>query len=93
MWEYIVNWVIVLTVATSCPDANKQDEFGQNSTSNTSCAVYHSKTIKTPKEKRFFNKDSAFQFYNRALKNKSKPNWIIEDGLDEIKIDSVFIKK
>ena len=90
MWKYIVTWVLVTTTTVECPDANTVDEFGSKSNSIISCAVNHMDTSRASKEKVFTNRDSAYSFLNRA-KNQKK-HWIFEDGLENVKIDSLRVE-
>lgn len=96
--NYIVSWIIVKMMMTSCPDTPKPNEFGVVQNSYTSCAVLHFKEEKFPNKKIFESKKQANIFlaklkeYSRS--NESK-NSLSFDAVkvENIKIDSVTINK
>lgn len=90
--KYIVFWIIINVVPMPCPDANKIDEFGRESSGFSTCAVYHFKIERKSKTKEFFSRDSAFAFYNRAKKLETKSFIAFDGNLEDVKIDSVKIK-
>ena len=87
MWKFIITWCLAMTVIDPCPDAGRIDEFGRELTS--VCLVYHYHTEYDCRHYReFFNRDSAFKFYDNA--KREAMGWSHE-RLDSVKIDSIRI--
>lgn len=84
MIKYIVTWVLLKTIPTACPDANKTDKFGREVNSYVSCAVFHAEIKKEKLKKEFYSKDSATAFYNELIIEARKSNNIIGDGIDSV---------
>lgn len=86
--KYIVYWVLVSIVPTVCPNAGIADEFGRMLNSGTICSVNHVEVVKEDHSKVFHNRDSAFQFYQRA---KVKPPYSFYDvpEITNVKLDSI----
>lgn len=84
MIKYIVTWVLLKTVPTACPDANKADKFGIASSHYVSCAVFHAEIKKERLKKEFTNKDSATAFYNELMIEAKKSSNIFSDGIDSV---------
>lgn len=83
MIKYIVTWVLLKSIPTACPDANKADKFGRVQSYGT-CAVYHAEIKKEKLKKEFYSKDSAYLFYNELLIEANKYQYIIGDGIDSV---------
>lgn len=77
---------------TSCPDANKANEFGVKANPYMSCSVYHAKEVRDLQTKTFTNRDSAQAFYKRAKASESYAFNFNSQLVQEVKIDSIKIK-
>jgi hypothetical protein len=84
MIKYIVTWVLLKTIPTSCPDANKTDKFGRVSNTYGTCAVFHAEIKGEKLRKEFYSKDSATAFYNELLIEAGKSNIIFGNGIDSV---------
>jgi hypothetical protein len=89
MWKYIVIWCLSSIVFDESPRWCF-DEFGRQ----YECPIKSHWEIVCGKNKHFYNRDSAFIFYNRALKeSKIDSSLYYIKQIDAVKIDSTFIKK
>lgn len=86
---YTVKWCLYTKVPVPCPDAGKKDKFGRVSNYGT-CAVYHFHTEVKCDSSKFFKRKEAIQFYNEA-KKKSTPTILFKEGIQDVKIDSVWV--
>lgn len=96
--NYIVSWIIVKMMLTSCPDTPKANEFGVVGNSYVSCAAMHFKEERFPNEKIFESRKQAYIFLEKLKEySKYQDSQISQpfDGIkvQNIKIDSVTINK
>jgi hypothetical protein len=89
MLKYIITWVVVSMQPTSCPDANKANEFGVKANPFTSCAVMHLQEVKEEHSKTFTSRDSAKAFYNRLYGHNGE-RFLFWDRVENLQI---FIDK
>jgi len=85
---YTVKWCLYYTVQDPCPDAGKTDKFGR--VSSYGCLVYHCHTESKCDSSKFLKRKEAIQFYNEA-KKESGSNPIFKTGIQDVKIDSVWV--
>ena len=77
--EWIVIWVVLLTIQTECPDYKPSPYTGEYPS--THCAVYHCETIEKEMSKEFVTKKEAKKFIANAPER-------IRDGM---KIKNLFV--
>ena len=94
--KYIVAWLIIQTSIGNCPDTLKENEFGVAPKTYMSCAVLHLSKKEIKKEKEFSNRTEALTFLKnlKTYSNNQKIgfNYLGDDIINEIKIDSIKIK-
>lgn len=86
---YLISWTIVTQVLIPCPQVSTEDEFGRTTDITFTCAVAHFETKTESKEKRFYDKDSAYAFFNR-LNSVKNSEWGMQPRLTNRKIDSIY---
>ena len=67
MEKYIITWMLISWVNVPCSQSGIDiDEFGRTTNNNIqTCTAIHMKKVEQEKSKLFFNRDSAFAFFNR----------------------------
>ena len=106
MFKYLVTYLIVTFHQTECPDYKPStDKFGVTTWPQFHCAVLHMKSESENKSIEFNSRDSAFRFYNDAMKAYSKDildvccdssgneykQHLIFGGLNQSHLDSIRI--